>query len=661
MVLAAYAETVETFRNEIAAGTIMGSVQAGYLEAFGRNPTPNDLNSWPATHQQLNLLLAQPVFSNCVVMLEVRVSSVSRKTADVILLGSDGNRDQLMIIEMKQWNQVRPSQTQGEVETPLGGGWQSTTHPAIQSREYLDLIQVSEEDCRLALDDRIRCHTMAWLFNMPKGANCDELYDAQFTLDLDAIGGHMYLQPDIGNVRNLLTLTIGAGGGSAVYNRLAEQATFNASSLAAHAAAHIPGTPMFTLIGEQGRANRQIQEYLSSLNEIPGKHVILVDGGPGSGKTAVAIEAIIEGLRMGYKVALSTTAKGLMTPLRHWLTESLLNNILVYPMNFVTPFEQSTLQGGVVDNRYDLVIVDEAHRLHPQQRKYGFTHIRKDLLSGLTSAEEIVRSSRISVFIIDEDQVINPECTDTDGIIAAANQYNANFCRFSLPYHFRGAGSSRYRDWLQALMYPGRVERFCLNPDSNDEPMQFRIVDDPNEFLNLIKPSPEPDATRIVSGYCWQWTESNRGSPLPLDIQILNHNPGNGYPVVDNFGTVWEEKRAADTWAIRDNGRDEVGCIYTIQGLDFNRICVIWPLDLQWNSEDEVWRGFPNRTAHSGRTSNPPGQYDNWDNKLQRLPEGEELVRYLRNVYYTLLSRANTEMCVYFMDGETRAYFESWI
>ena len=92
---------------------------------------------------------------------------------------------------------------------------------------------------------------MAWLFNMPEGANCDELYDAQFTLDLDAIGGHMYLQPNIGNVRNLLRLTIGAGGGSAVYNRLAEQATFNASSLAAHAAAHIPGTPMFTLIGER--------------------------------------------------------------------------------------------------------------------------------------------------------------------------------------------------------------------------------------------------------------------------------------------------------------------------------------------------------------------------------------------------------------------------
>ena len=394
---------------------------------------------------------------------------------------------------------------------------------------------------------------------------------------------------------------------------------------------------------------------------INNKFNITFCGMMGSGKTAVAIEAIIEGCRMEYNVALSTTAKGLMAPLRHWLTESLLNNILVYPMNFVTPFQQSTLQGGVVDNHYDLVIVDEAHRLHPRQLRYRNTHIRTDLRSGLSSAEEIVRSSRISVFIIDEDQVINPECTDTDGIIAAANQYNANFCRFSLPYHFRGAGSSRYRDWLQALMYPGRVERFCLNPDSNDEPMQFRIVDDPNEFLNLIQPSPFPDDTRIVSGYCWQWTESNRGSPLPLDIQILNHNPGNEYPIVARFETVWEEKRRADTWAIRDNGRDEVGCIYTIQGLDFNRICVIWPLDLQWNSEDEVWRGFPNRTAHSGRTSNPPGQYDNWDNKLQRLPEGEELVRYLRNVYYTLLSRANTEMCVYFMDGETRAYFESWL
>ena len=235
-----------------------------------------------------------------------------------------------------------------------------------------------------------------------------------------------------------------------------------------------------------------------------------MDGGPVQERLLLRLKPIIEGLRMGYEVALSTTAKGLMSPLRNWLTKSLLNNILVYPMNFVTPFQQSTLQGGVVDNHYDLVIVDETHRLHPTQLRYMNTHIRTDLRSGLSSAEEIIRSSRISVFIIDEDQIINPECTETDDIITAANRYDANFSRFSLPYHFRGAGSSRYRDWLQAMMYPGRIERFSLNPDSNDEPMQFRIVDDPNEFLDLIQPSPFPDETRIVSGYCWQWNESKR-------------------------------------------------------------------------------------------------------------------------------------------------------
>jgi DUF2075 family protein len=654
---------VNTFRSEYATGTLDESVLRGYVETFGANPSPNDYRSWPKTFEKLNTILADQTFSNCVVMLEVRVSSLGNrnKKADVILLGSDGNSDQLIIIEMKQWGESRPSETPGEVVTAFASGLQSTKHPAIQVRAYLDLLLVSEDECHLELDGGIQCHAMAWLFNMSReGSNA--LYDPQFELDLRAIDHHMYLSRDVRNVSTLLQMTIGDGGGTAVHDRLADRATFNASSLAAHANAHIPGTPMFTLVGEQGRANRQIQEYLASLDEIPGKHVIVVNGGPGSGKTAVAIEAIIEGCRKDHKVALSTTAKGLMTPLRKWLEPSLLNNILRYPMDFVTPFQQSSIQGGTPDDDYDLVIVDEAHRLHPNQKKYHFTHIRRDLLSGLTSAEEIVRSSRISVFIIDEDQIINPECTDTDMILSAAERYDANFSRFSLPYHFRGAGSSRYLDWLKAMMYPERSEKFRLNPNSSSEPMQFRIVDDPNEFLNLVQPLPASDDTRLVAGYCWQWTErQNRREPLPSDIQIINHDPGNGHPVVNDFVTVWEEKKKADTWALRDNGRNEVGCIYTIQGIDFNRVCVIWPLDLQWDSDARMWRGFPGRTNHSGRDTNRPGRYDNWDEKLQRLSEGEELIRYLQNVYYTLLSRANTELCVFFMDGATRDYFESWI
>ena len=154
----------------------------------------------------------------------------------------------------------------------------------------------------------------------------------------------------------------------------------------------------------------------------------------------------------------------------------------------------------------------------------------------------------------------------------------------------------------------------------------------------------------------WNWPE--RGQ-LPLDIIIDNHKPGS-YPTVRSFSAPWEDRKRAATWAIRQDAMREFGCIYTIQGLDFDRICLIWPLDLQWNRELGFWSGFPGRTAHSGTQNRAPNMYDNWDKDLRMLDE-KSIVHFLQNVYYVLLTRANAEIFVYFMHDETREYFESWL
>ena len=122
----------------------------------------------------------------------------------------------------------------------------------------------------------------------------------------------------------------------------------------------------------------------------------------------------------------------------------------------------------------------------------------------------------------------------------------------------------------------------------------------------------------------------------------------------------FEDKKRAATWAIRPDAKDEVGTIYTIQGLDFDKVCLIWPLDLQWNKKTHRWTGMPGRRIHKCTDKTPPLQYDNWDNSLKNLDESE-IARYLINAYYVLLTRANAELNVYFMHKDTKEYFEKWL
>jgi len=281
-------------------------------------------------------------------------------------------------------------------------------------------------------------------------------------------------------------------------------------------------------------------------------------------------------------------------------------------------------------------------------------------MSGLTSVEEIIRCSRVSVFIIDPRQVVNPQNTDLQIIANAAAAQNANVTNFDLPYQFRAGGSSRYIDWLESMIYPDpNRPHFNLLPGTQMEPMRFNIVDDPNIFQTMIAANPTNDI-RMISGYCWLWNMPTRGR-LPLDIQIINHTP-TPYPTVSSFTAPWEDKRPgrAATWAIRPDAIDEVGCIYTIQGLDFDRICLIWPLDLQWNAAAQAWSGYPGRISHRGTAGNGPNMYDNWDKDLKGLDQAA-IVSYLQNVYNVLLTRANAEIFVYFMHAETRQYFETWL
>lgn len=663
MIIAAYCQPVRVFKSEISDGSWITNLRNGYRELVGRRPASGEVDSWVNSLPHFcREVLDDEVFDDCIIMLEAK-TAVNGSRIDVLLLGQNGNEElQLVVVELKGWKDVRASIESDQVQTYFRGTrgeFVDADHPAIQAGDYLQMIRFSERSCDCSLDEyQIQTHAYAYLLNMPAGPTCDPLFDEKFEEINDEVP--MFLAGEGRILRATLQPIIGNGGGESVLPYIQDSGAYISRSLVTLAREHLQDEPLFNLIGKQARANREIQYMFENLDSDQ-KQVVIIEGGPGSGKTAVGIESMLTAVNSGMtRVGFVVRNAGLLQPLRKMLRRTGLTPFIRYPYVFVTQFTNNTGNTyGSEDDSFDFVVVDETHRIPEYNRRYLTWGIKEEYQSGLRTVEEIIRCSQVSVFIIDERQVVTPASTDMEMILESAENYGARVTRHVLPYQFRAGGSSQYLDWVKSMIYPDESRpHFNLQSGSRTEPMRFNIVDDPNVFHTMVEESPDNDI-RMISGYCWYWNNPNRGV-LPLDITIENHQSG-AFPEVESFLATWEDKRTgrAATWAIRQDAMSEVGCIYTIQGLDFDRICLIWPLDLQWNSETETWSGFPGRTTHTAKQNNGPNMYDNWDKDLRMLDE-TSIVHFLQNVYYVLLTRANAEIFVYFMHDETRQYFETW-
>jgi uncharacterized protein len=658
MIVAAYCETVQNFRAEIKQNSWITHLQNGYQKVYGMKPSPSEVNSWNSSHPELAKLLTNPNLDDCMIVLEAQSQiKNNRKRIDVAIMGKNTrNQMQLIVVELKAWSVVKPSPIPDRVETILGGGYRDTDHPSTQANEYVELIKFSEPSCdKTHTSYCINTSGFAYLHNMPDPPHSDALDDPQFFVDVQA--APFFLASEHANLKATLEQMLCKGDGHSIWNLISNSNKYISRNLANVAKANMPGTPLFNLIGKQVSINRRIQRHLNNITSSKGKQVIVIDGGPGSGKTAIGIQSLLTAITNGKTdVAFCARNAGFVAPLRKILKKTHLSSFIFYPFTFATPFKTASGKNcGSQDDSFDLIVADEAHRLPIKITKYNAWDIPKAKLSPLNTAEDIIRSSRVSVFIIDEKQVVNPDAVDTATILKAAKKQGATISTFKLDYQFRCGGSSRFVEWVEAMMYPSAQNpNFKLS--SPTEPMQFNIINDPNDFKTMVAGSKKNDI-RMVAGWCWKWNKPIKGV-LPLDVKIDNHATGTTSPV--SFSAPFEDKNRAASWAIRPDAKNEVGTIYTIQGLDFDRVCLIWPLDLQWNKKTQQWTGMPGRRTHKSTTKTPPLQYDNWDRSLKDL-DGSGIAQYLINAYYVLLTRANIEMHVYFMHEDTKEYFEKWL
>jgi DUF2075 family protein len=357
------------------------------------------------------------------------------------------------------------------------------------------------------------------------------------------------------------------------------------------------------------------------------RQVLIVDGGPGTGKSVVAINLLVE-LTKREMLAQYTSRNAAPRDVYSALLSSTLRRTRIQ-----TLFRGSGSYMDLAPRTFDALIVDEAHRLTEKSGLYGNL--------GENQIAEIIRASKFSVFFLDEDQRVTLADIGTHQAIAdLAKKAGADLHTLTLQSQFRCSGSDGYLAFLDSALQI----RETANPTISPEEYDFRVFDDPCEMRDVILQKDDgATSARMVAGYCWDWKSKKNSKDVDIEI------PGTG------FAAQWNLSRDSTLWMITPGSVHQVGCIHTCQGLEVDYIGVIV-------GPDFVVRNGAVQTD-ALRRSRADKSVRGIVGRLRTDPVGAsaEAARIIRNTYRTLMSRGRKGCYLYCTDAETAQWFRSRI
>jgi DUF2075 family protein len=289
-------------------------------------------------------------------------------------------------------------------------------------------------------------------------------------------------------------------------------------------------------------------------------------------------------------------------------------------------------------NIIDVLVMDEAHRIRNTSAN-RFTP--KAAISGKPQIQELVHAAKVSVFFIDDRQIVRPaEVGSSDLIRQAAAEAGASIHEFDLETQFRCGGSDGFINWTENTLGIRRTANVLWD---NNEAFEFRIVDSVQQLESEIRGKQEAgQSARLTAGFCWEWSNPTPGGELVPDVQV------------GDWMMPWNAKSGAGRlaagipketfWASDPRGINQVGCIYTAQGFEFDYVGVIWGPDLRYDPNLGTWIGDPAASA---------------DTVVKR--SKESFLELVKNTYRVLLTRGMKGCYVYFMDDATRNFVRSRI
>jgi DUF2075 family protein len=609
--------SVSSISTKISSGSLVPTLTEQFQHQVGHRPSPSEVHSWERSLDVLATDLVEAGLADVEALIEYQLPLTSKRV-DVVLCGRHprSGHPQYVLVELKQWSSAHLLEDSDTVCVLDGLG--ERLHPVEQVRRYCSYLG----DFAAALDTSYSAVSgIAYLHNAT-----DDDVGSLWMLEPDE-KGRMFTRQRRGEFLRYLQQRLAPEPGVDEADLLLSSVIRPSKQLLALAAEEVQRREQFVLLDEQEVAYELVMRAVERSLRANSKEVIVVSGGPGSGKSVIALSLVGELSRQGRSVLHATGSSAFTKTLRRVAGQRAPRVKEMF--KFFNQFSDAETNG------LDVLICDEAHRIRAtSSNRYTPSRLR----TGRPQVDELIAAARVPVFLLDEHQVVRPgEIGTVTDIRAAAQRAGVGVREVDLDGQFRCGGSRLYEEWVLRLLglEPGGPVpwegdgAFTLTVAAGPSPMEARL----RSMLD------RGYGARMAAGYCWPWSDAKTGSPLQLDVQIGDwHKPWNNKKETSHEGAP-----GTPFWASDDAGFGQVGCVYTAQGFEYDYAGVIIGPDLVWRTDR--WVARP-ELSH--------------DSQVKRAP-ADEFDRAVRNTYKVLLTRGMRGALIYSTDAETQALLEKLV
>jgi len=612
-----YSFSKKHFQDDVMSNNIGDIILQAYKAATGRSASASEIASWTNSLQYMERVLADnEIPDEAGVAIEYHIPQ-SSKRIDFILTGSDYNQaESAILIELKQWQTAEITNKDGLVKTRFKNGETETAHPSYQAWSYKQLLLDFNETVE---EESIQLYPCAYLHNYEEDSTINNAFYAEYTNEAP-----VFLKHDALKLREFIKAHVKYGDKKRIMYRIDHGKIRPSKNLADRLSSMLNGNREFVMIDDQ-KVVYETALSLAKSSTDNHKNVLIVEGGPGTGKSVVAINLLVNltknQLVTQYISRNSAPREVYEAKLTGSFKKSQITNL----------FSGSGSYHSILPNTYDCLIVDEAHRLTTKSGMFSNL--------GENQIKEIINASRFSVFFVDENQKVTlKDIGDKDEIKLWAQTLKANVTELALESQFRCNGSDGYLAWLDNNLQI----RETANQKLDIKDYDFKVIESPQQLHDLIKEKNlEKNKARLVAGYCWKWISKKH--PELKDI------------VIGNYEATWNLNEHGQSWIIKRDSVSEVGCIHTCQGLEVDYIGVIIGPDLIVRNNQVI-------TCPEKRASSDKSVFG----MKKLLKEEPEITRarldaIIKNTYRTLMTRGQKGCYIYCTDEETQAYFKNLI
>lgn len=604
--------SAQSIQQLAAGGTLVDQLATQFAVKYGFRPSASEQRSWRMSLPALAQELVEGGLGDVEMLIEYQLP-LSSLRADVVLAGihPETGRSSYVVVELKQWSTATADPDEPRLYTVPNLN-RSLLHPVAQVEQYCEYLADFTRVLHDRTDDLVG---VAYLHNADDAgvASLLELPPRQY--------GHLFTASNRSALRTFLNTRLAPKSGVQAAEDLTSSKIAPSRQLMTVAADEIKHQRNFVLLDEQQVAYLMVLRAVRQARESDNKEVIVVTGGPGSGKSVIALELLGELYRNGHSAIHATGSKSFTTTLRKTAGKGTTR------VQKLFQYFNSFAQAG--RNGLDVLICDEAHRIRETSNN-RYTPAAKR--SAKPQVEELLDAARVPVFLLDEHQVVRPgELGSYAEIAAKADEKGLTVRPIDLNGQFRCGGSRAYEQWVLNLL---GLAADTAAAWQGDDRFDVEVADSPADLeTRLAAKLADGFGARMTAGFCWKWSDADPSTGLVDDV------------VIGDWQRPWNVKGdrgvngapPSQLWATDPAGFGQVGCIYTAQGFEYDWNGVIFGPDLVWRTDR--WVADPAASKDTVVARAKPGEFD----------------RLIKHTYKVLLTRGMRGTILYSTDPETQA------